>query len=507
MSSGICRAVSRPYRAWIALGISTFALALETPAQETETTRYKPRPLPAGPESKTWDDFNATRRAWYEKLLLDAYREHGQRDPRWDADMEKLIRNHVRYWFEHARLDVDVKQQISAAADTLVKQGCEDPLLLHFASYYAFQCVRTQEARASAERAVERFASSGYPPMLHAWAIDNLIDIFKYRKESARGKKHEQPLLEARVAAAAHPMYTQGNQRFYAQEIGELWGFGKRAPEDAAEFVRRLEEQKGSDPWIVALLRGWMHIRLGWQARTGGTADTVSDEGWEKFFDHMEDARLSLRRAHELHPEYPEAAAAMVYVRMAHEDEASLREWLDRAVAAQFDYWEAYTDALWAMMPRWGGTHQAMLRLGQEALETGRFDTSIPELYPYALRMISQDYDESSVQEIFKGPKVYERLRDYCNGYAAARPEVAKKMRSALVLFAWAAGRMSAAAAIYHELGEDFVDEPTSYIKVDLDLLKRDIEPHLQKLRQRDAEKPADKTKPPAKDAGGGKGR
>ncbi|MBK9387037.1 MAG: hypothetical protein IPN34_19655 [Planctomycetes bacterium] len=120
-----------------------------------------------------------------------------------------------------------------------------------------------------------------------------------------------------------------------------------------------------------------------------------------------------------------------------------------------------------------------MLRLGQEALETGRFDIAIPE--------------------------VYERLRDDCNGYAAARPGHAKKMRSALVLFAWAAGRMSAAAAIYHELGEDFVDQPTSYIEVDLDLVKRDREPHLQKLRQRDAEKAPGKTTPPAKDAGGGK--
>lgn len=457
---------------------------------------YRPKAIPAGPEAYTRARYDAEKRAWLDRVFLAAYREHGARSADWDAEVEKLIADHVRYWFEHERLDVDEKQRLADASQKLVKRGVPDALVHYLASYDAYECLRTQEARDLGERAIELFASSGYPPMFRYWMLDQQIRLLAYRKESARGKKYARPRLEALADAAGHPMYTNGKQRFYAGEIGPTWKYGKEAPEDAAELVQLLEERPKSDPWIVALVRGWLQIRLGWKARTGGTVDTVTEEGWRQFFEHMEDARLSLRRAHELHPEYPEAAASMIYVRMAHEDEASLREWFDRAVAAQLDFWDAYVDYLWANMPRWGGSHQTMLRFAQEAVDTGRFDTRVPEVYLRALNMIAIDYDEADRFEVYRKPKVYEAVRTCLKGYAEAHPGIADKARSQLVVYAWAAGRINAAAAVLHELGERYVRDASEYLRVDEDRLLRDLEPHLDKLRAKKA--------PEAKPAGGG---
>jgi hypothetical protein len=459
---------------------------------------YRPKPIPAGPEAYTAARQESEKRAWMDRVFLAAYREHGTRSPEWDADVEKLIAAHVRYWFEHEQLDVDEKQRLAEASLALVKRGIEDGLVYYLASYDAYECLRTQEARDLGERAIELYASSGYPPMFRYWALSQQMRLLAYRKESARGKKYERPRLEALADAAGHPMYTNGNQRFYAAEIGPRWRYGKEIPDDAAELVQLLEERPKSDPWLVALLRGWLHIGLGWKARTGGTADTVTEAGWRKFYEHMEDARLSLRRAHELHPEYPEAAAAMIYVRMAHEDEASLREWFDRAVAAQLDYWDAYVDYLWANMPRWGGSHQTMLRFAQEALETGRFDTSVPEVYLRALMMIASDYDEEDRLEVYRKPKVYDGLRTCCKGYAEARPAMADKLRSQLVVYAWAAGRIKAAAAVRHELGERYIEDASQYLQVDETRVLRDLQPYLEELRKQKA--------PETKPAGGGGG-
>jgi len=57
----------------------------------------------------------------------------------------------------------------------------------------------------------------------------------------------------------------------------------------------------------------------------------------------------------------------------------SLRDWFDRAVEAQMDYEPAYNSLLWALTPRWGGSHGKMYQFGLECLATKRFDTCVPE--------------------------------------------------------------------------------------------------------------------------------
>jgi len=62
----------------------------------------------------------------------------------------------------------------------------------------------------------------------------------------------------------------------------------------------------------------------------------------------------------------------MIAVAMAGEAEPSEtpRVWFDRAVAAQFDYYEAYSSLLWSLRPRWLGSHEEMYDFGLECLAT-----------------------------------------------------------------------------------------------------------------------------------------
>ena len=57
------------------------------------------------------------------------------------------------------------------------------------------------------------------------------------------------------------------------------------------------------------------------------------------------------------------------------------RFWFDQAVAAQLDAPGAHRTLRWAIRPRWGGSHEEMLRFGLECLNTRRFDTSVPDVF------------------------------------------------------------------------------------------------------------------------------
>ena len=52
-----------------------------------------------------------------------------------------------------------------------------------------------------------------------------------------------------------------------------------------------------------------------------------------------------------------------------------MRLWFDRAVAARFDYREAYMKYMYGLYPRWHGDRQALYDFAIECSENGRLDS------------------------------------------------------------------------------------------------------------------------------------
>jgi len=58
---------------------------------------------------------------------------------------------------------------------------------------------------------------------------------------------------------------------------------------------------------------------------------------------------------------------------------------------------KVYYNYLDAMLPRWGGSHKALLSFGKECLATGRFDTPVPKIFYEAVLKVSERDRETSV--------------------------------------------------------------------------------------------------------------
>ena len=137
-------------------------------------------------------------------------------------------------------------------------------------------------------------------------------------------------------------------------------------------FFKKLAAAPDADRWLVQMLLAQPPFQSRLEIARGGWASEVTDKGWQGFNAHLTKARSLLLQAWKERPNLPEAAHDQITVTMAIGGAAGedCRFWLDRAVEADFDAPDVYRRFLWAIRPRWGGSHAEMLRFGRECLAT-----------------------------------------------------------------------------------------------------------------------------------------
>ncbi len=169
------------------------------------------------------------------------------------------------------------------------------------------------------------------------------------------------------------------------------------------------------EPWLKHLIEGKDYVEKAWEARGGGYASTVTNSQWQRFNSYLEDAHSTLEQAYTENPDHPSAAASLITVEMGrnHDDFEELRHWFDCAVNAQVDYVPAYTNLLWGMRPRWGGSHDQIVKFGEACLDTHRFDTASPWWLIQAHRDCASEWDLPHYYYIeLRGRDTFQKLFD-----------------------------------------------------------------------------------------------
>lgn len=167
----------------------------------------------------------------------------------------------------------------------------------------------------------------------------------------------------------------------------------ERDSRNAFQSILPLLEKSKIDPWVAKMLAGQIELGIAWEARGGGYVNTVTDKGWQEFNEHSKLACKYLEDAWKMHPEWPEAAGALVYVTMGTGDAKDMAQWFNRAVAAQIDYTPAYHNLLWGLRPRWHGSWHIMLAVGQKAADMDDYwyYTSAPLAFVWAVQDIGSE--------------------------------------------------------------------------------------------------------------------
>jgi len=430
------------------IGGTVFLVRHFRPLAETMLGRhdFRGQPLPSGDKVITEKQLEPLWRGYYRKNFGAAYEQHGKHDPRWDKAATAYLE--AQAILATGMANEHTYRELIEPGQGLLKQGCDDPLVMLITGNALFRSGFLKESQPLLERAVPGLKARGYPPLTLAWAYTDLAVL---NHEAGRhlntSRLQWRPLaIDAYVAAAGQRNFGPQEHRLVMWEMGRLMEGAFR--QFQAEVTAALKKQPATDPWILHMICGHESNQIAWTYRGHGFISQVPPDNLKQFEAHERAARDHFEQAYKLHPEYPDAALALINIAKtgATGMATSPRVWFDRAVAAEFDWLQAYYAYLGALQPRWGGTHEAMLDFARECVNTGRFDTRVPSMAFETVQMIAEDDREESV---WQDPKVWPMLQQYSAGKVAwtlkNRPESIKPLRTVCLILAWRCGHPEAA--------------------------------------------------------------
>jgi len=336
------------------------------------------------------------------------YEASDSADPRWDDLYKKAMRLGSARAASRLYSFVDDGAEAHRAQDAAYDAGCRDPLLLYTRFYSRVITPDADRAELlDLLRVAADAASAPRYPALERFLVHDVFAAYtRDVDDPERAQAITRDAFKALRRAALRgdiPIDTPAQQRrvFYiADQRINL----NAPPEYTRDLYRSLRSIKGIDAWTRRMLDAVNEINLAWRARGARLADETSDAQFRNFHRRLRAARTHLVEAHRMHPERPEAAALLITITNGLGEAATkdIHYWFEQAVAAEIDWVKAYENYDWALRPRWGGSHEEMLALGEAAWETQRFDTFVPLVRIWMITQIARDTE--SKRETWQAP-------------------------------------------------------------------------------------------------------
>ena len=383
---------------WMAILISGMAASVRQEADaDAEDIRFErpqvvAKPIPCGPDAPTRSNFVArAAEPFYLRFTAEAFLASPEAFTPYAADAEKLLRE-AAFVLGHGW--THPMNALYARAEPLVSAGCANPAILWMRAQDLVNRKAHEDAKKQFLSLLERLKDDPAPyAPLRALTLNSLRGI------------DEKMCSEEELADALAVLLTDGT--FLPNETRVAWEFIIEwfKMEESQMLLDKLRaSSRPPEPFIMLMLQGKLDFRRAWNARGGGYANTVTEEGWSGYREGIKDAKAVFTQAWELHPDYPEPATGMI--ECSRGDRAACRMWFDRAVSAEFDHIPAYGAYTFTIYPRWGGSHAEMFAFAEECRDTERHDTEVPFRYVGTLFSIANERADTW-KEIFNRPGVY----------------------------------------------------------------------------------------------------
>ena len=422
-----------------------------TPLEKRTNTFIKTTPA-----TKTWNDQRPRHLAWAGRVLASPFKKRAE-GAAWGPAATRFVKRALPEWVEmfngyRGLADVD-DEAMSWIEETrqLEKDGCDDVLVLYLGACAA-------SARDEFELARGWFRK--IMPMLEdktlSRALARLVALDFSHLNDNHGRTS--PDLDAKALAWTGEVLSDGS---YLPEEASIMvehmldGRADKHAERQADALAELFQKSKIAPWAQHTLVGACEVNRAWNARGSDVAANVKRDGWRGFGEHLGRARKELTAAYKLAPTEPYAATELISVAMG--DGAAPGEtpavWFQRATAARVDFRAAYERLMTALLPRWGGTHAAMLALAQDALAEDRRDTELPSVVPWICLTISDDLD--NWRPFYRDPVVARLLVTASQQLLESPAQASRKTFriSSLAVNAWLAGDFPLAAQTLAPLG------------------------------------------------------
>jgi hypothetical protein len=320
-------------------------------------------------------------RQWQRKTLVETYDRVGSHNVRWDDTARQGLELAAQVWASHPSRPGDASERVGTLLGAAVAAGCDDPLVKYVHSRFDDWYGRDVEAMRELVDATEQLQRSRYPVFRKALALmmtaSNMESLARSKIETTKNAyavTQRRELVDRAMALLPDVLPDRGIPDLQIRTLIEkIVDTRKGLGIDRLEAYQAIEPMlikfRGGGDTVLPLIKGRVLHAYAWDARGHEYINQVSEENRRLFIERLEGANLALTSAiingsndHEIPTQMMSVALGLNL------DDREQTEWFEAARRIAPGSYEPYSSRLVALLPRWGGSDEALLEFGRTAL-------------------------------------------------------------------------------------------------------------------------------------------
>ncbi len=373
---------------------------------------------------------------WKMKTLVGDYNRIGNFDPAWDGPATNALAEFARVRCHITDPGESWAEIIATNSAAAVQAGCDDPMVRYL--YLRFGMSQTESAKDFADafcQVAKDMQKSGYSAVrkfsASERAVDQLFYVYGTNVQTVPEANQISSFVGQVVMSVVQDKTTPPEEVYEVCDLG-LSGLGAH-PGDYEKGYSMLEPPlfanwpNESTSW---LLKGEAYTGMAWDARGSGSGDTVTAQGQETFAKDLAIAADALGHAWKLNPHDARIARQMMSVELGQGKGRDRMElWFQRAMALDPDYYDACSQKLYYLEPKWYGSTDDMLEFGRECVQNTNWGGTVPLILLDAHYTICNQYvDESERADYWKQPVVWADVKSAYERYFQLYPDDATRL-------------------------------------------------------------------------------
>jgi hypothetical protein len=352
---------------------------------------------------------------WNLGTTVDAYKQVGQRNPRWDKDAVEALTTFALSRGANFKTMAEMTNCLSSIAEACRRaksQGCTDPLIEHLFIRFAVmdQYGNSRYAPTEFLRTTQPLMRSRYPAVRKFNACVQTIQRYHQLRQPGLVMpnilSNTCSYLAETLADSALPEIAAYS---FCDEFIEACGLAKEEVLKYWPIIQPgVRKRLGEGPRYHEL-EGHAYYCAAWDARGTSWAPKVRPEQWDLMYKRLKIARAKLEKAWQQDPTSWRCANLMLGLLLLDRnsrDEVEL--WFDRAMKNNTNNFLACQSKFEILMPKWGGSVDEMLKFGWQCATNKNWGGSIPMLLPRAHYEARVELFPEDGSQYFRRPGVWE---------------------------------------------------------------------------------------------------
>lgn len=370
-----------------------------------------------------------SRLDWNIKTLVAAYEQAGHKNSRWDESAKHALAEFAR---NRAAIPGTQSDIISTNVAAAVQAGCDDPMVNYLFIRYAMDETNSKAAFSEVFfKAALALEASSYSPMRKFFACFRATQQYGEANNWPTNWPAERKAMYHRMidhlSGAVEDASTPAEEIYDACHV--FLNSEERNKVDYPKYWASMEPlvfkywPKAATSW---LLKGEANIRLAWQARGDGYANTVTEQGWKETGQHLAIAQDALEHAWKINPHDVRIPLNMLRVALGQGGGRSHMEtWFDRAMAVDTNCYDACQKKLYYLEPKWYGSDEEQIAFGRECIRSTNWGGHVPLAMLDAHLYINGRLSGLEKTNYWKNPAVWQDLHPAFDRFFELNPDSA----------------------------------------------------------------------------------